>query len=269
MSNAPALHDRRYDPVDPTAAFVAASHHLYEAFAHLAFDPAMAHAPTVSSADIEALGAPVPELEPDLVARFVIRAGTSWGGPADLRRVAPRALVLAADHALPLDRGVLWDQLRRAGWPAWPDHEVEAVASFLRAEWARLVRSEPRPAHAVHRWLAPVSGATHDLAPFLDDWHEALGPLTPPAHHQAAVGHLVALLLDSPLRPDVPATVTDLVAPGEDAAAEQLTAWLTGPAIAHHLQRAASELDDPRQSSRCSLALERLRRFTAAVGPTP
>lgn len=265
MSMSTALHDRRYDPVDPTAAFAAAAANLFDAFSGIGFDPSMVHAPTVSDHDVVMLGAPVAELAPDLVARFVIRAGTSWGGPDDLRRVVPRALTLAADHALPVDRGVLWDKLRWAGWPAWPDREVEAVARFLRAEWGRLVRSEPRPGHAVHRWLVPTSGATHDLAPFLDDWHEALGPLTPPAHHQAAVGHLVALLLDSPLRPDLPDTVAALVAPGEDAAAEQLTAWLAGPAITHQLQRAVTELADTRQSHRCSLALERLGRFCQAV----
>ncbi len=173
----------------------------------------MVHAaPTVSDDDVAGCWARrSPTLPPDLVARFVIRAGTTWGGPDDLRRVVPRALVLSADHALPVDRTVLWDKLRWAGWPAWPDREVEAGGRFLRAEWGRLVRSEPRPAHAVHRWLVPTSGATHDLSPFLDDWHEALGPLTPPAHHQAAVGHLVALLLDSPLRPDLPDTVADVI----------------------------------------------------------
>jgi hypothetical protein len=265
MSISSALHDRRYDPVDPIASLRAATEALLEAFSDVDFDPSMAHAPTVSEAEVAALGAPVSELAPDLVARLVIRSGTSWGGPDDLRRVVPRALVLSADHALPVDRSVLWEKLRGAGWPAWPNREVEAVTRFLRAEWGRLVRSEPRPAHAVHRWLVPISGATRDLSPYLDDWHEALGPLTPPAHHQAAVGHLVALLLDSPLRPDLPDTVAALVAPGEDGAAEQVTAWLTGPAISHQLQRAATELDDTRQSHRCSLALERLGRFTAAA----
>ncbi|MBX3283796.1 MAG: hypothetical protein KF703_00485 [Actinobacteria bacterium] len=265
MSIPSALHDRRYDPLDPTASFAAAAAHLFEAFADVAFDPNMAHAPTVSEAEVAALGAPVAELAPELVARFALRAGSSWGTAEDLRRVAPRALVLAADHALPLDRTVLWERLRAAGWPAWPDHQVEAVARFLRAEWARLVRSEPRPAHAVHRWLPPVSSATHDLSPFLDDWHEALGPLTPPAHQHAAVGHLVALLLDSPLRPDLPDTVADLVAPGEDAAALQLTNWLTGPAIAHQLQQAATELDGTQAGRRTALAVERLGRFTRAT----
>ncbi len=265
MSISNALHDRRYEPVDPTAALEAATTNLFEAFSGIGFDPSMAHPPTVADAEVAALGGPVPELAPDLVARFVIRAGTSWGGSDDLRRVAPRALVLAADNALPVDRGVLWDKLRAAGWPAWSDREVEAVARFLRAEWGRLVRSSPRPAHAAHRWLAPVSRATHDLSPFLDDWHEALGPLTPPAHHQAAVGHLVALLLDSPLRPDLPETVAELVAPGEDAAAGQLTAWLVGPATRHQLERAATDLAGTRHSRRCSLALERLGRFCRAV----
>lgn len=265
MSIPTALHDRRYDPLDPTASFDAAAAHLYDAFADVAFDPDMAHAPTVSADEVAALGGAVAELDPALVARFVIRAGTSWGGPDDLRRVAPRALVLAADHALPVDRTVLWEKLRGAGWPGWPDAQVEAVARFLRAEWARLVRSDPRPAHAVHRWLPSASVATHDLGPFLDDWHEALGPLTPPAHQHAAIGHLVALLLDSPLRPDLPETVADLVAPGEDAAAVQLTAWLTGPAVAHQLRRAAEDLADTKDSRRTSLAAERLGRFTAAA----
>lgn len=268
MSIPTALHDRRYDPVDPTASFRAAAQQLLDAFAHEPFHAEMAHAPTVSDAEVAALGSPVGQLPADLVARFVLRAGSSWGTPDDLRRVAPRALVLAADHALPLDRAVLWERLRAAGWPAWPPGEVDAVTAFLRAEWARLVRSEPRPAHAVHRWLPAVSSATPDLGPYLDDWHEALGPLTPPPHQHAAVGHLVALLLDSPLRPDLPETVAELVAPGEHDAAAQLTAWLTGPAVGHQLQRATDELSDTRASRRTSLALERLRRFTAATERT-
>ncbi|MEZ5177872.1 MAG: hypothetical protein R2746_06190 [Acidimicrobiales bacterium] len=186
MSIPSALHDRRYDPLDPTASFAAAAAHLFEAVADVAFDPNMAHAPTVSEAEVAALGAPVAELAPELVARFALRAGSSWGTAEDLRRVAPRALVLAADHALPLDRTVLWERLRAAGWPAWPDHQVEAVARFLR-RWARLVRSEPRPAHAVHRWLPPVSSATHDLRPVprrLARGPRAAHPARPPARRR-------------------------------------------------------------------------------------
>ena len=57
--------------------------------------------PAADLAVVCALASSVVELAmpADLVARFVLRAGTSWGGPDDLRRVVPRALVLAADHA--------------------------------------------------------------------------------------------------------------------------------------------------------------------------
>lgn len=260
------LHDRRYEPGDPAAAFAAAGHELLAAFEPIEFDPAMVHSPgNVSSDDVAALGLPVASLPADLVGRFVIRAGTSWGAPDDLRRVAPRALLLAADNALTVDRTILWEKLRWAGWPAWPEPQVQAVLGFLEAEWARLIRSPARPAHIAHRWLGVTALATRDLSAYLVDWHEALGPLTPPAHHHAAASHLVALLIDSPLRPDLPQTITDVIPADAGPAANQLTAWLTGPGTTHQLRRAASDLADTRDARRLALAIERLRRFTDAV----
>jgi len=260
------LHDRHYQPDDPGAAFAVASAALFAAFADVAFDPAMAHSPgSVSPDDVGALGQPVGELPPDLVGRFVIRAGTTWGSADDLRRITPRALTLAADNALPVDRAVLWEKLRWAGWPGWPAPQIAAVQDFLAAEWARLVRSPARPAHIAHRWLGAIAPATQDLEPFLHEWHEALGPLTPPAHLHAAASHLVALLVDSPLRPDLPATMADVIPPSGGPAAEQLTTWLIGPGTSHQLRRAAADLADTRDARRLALALERLRRFTDAV----
>ena len=128
------------------------------------------------------------------------------------------------------------------------------------------MRSPARPAHAAHRWLGPVAVATGDLAPYLEDWHEALGPLTPPPHHVAATGHLIALLLDSPLRPDVPETLDEIVPPEAGTAAGQLRDWLVGPGIAHQLRRAAIELAGTRDERRVALAAERLGRFASAVG---
>ena len=260
------LHDRHYQPSDPAAAYASASAALYDAFADVAFDPVMAHSPgSVSPDDVAALGRPVAELPTELVGRFVIRAGTTWGGPDDLRRVAPRALTLAADNALTVDRTVLWEKLRWAGWPDWPEPQTNAVQAFLAAEWGRLVRSPARPAHIAHRWLGATAVATQDLEPFLHDWHEALGPLTPPAHLHAAASHLVALLLDSPLRPDLPATIGDVIPPSGGPASEQLTTWLIGPGTSHQLRRAAEDLADTRDARRVGLALERLSRFTDAA----
>ena len=261
----PPLRDQRYTPADPVAALATATERLYAAFEGVAFDPGMARSPgSVSDADLAALAEPVRTLSPALVARFVIKAGTTWGGPDDIRRVLPRALELAADHQLPVDRGLLWAKVRWAGWPDWPTYQVVTVRAFLQAEWGRLLRSDPRPAHLAHRWLRQAASGFDDLGPFLDDWHDALGPLNHPAHHPAATGHLVVLLVGSRLRPDYPQTARDLF-PGHPDAAAQLTAWLTGPGTDHELQRAATTLADTSDARRVNVAVERLRRFRAAV----
>lgn len=265
MSTNPSLHDHRYRPVDPVATLATATDHLYTAFAAVPFDPTMPRSPgSVSPADVAELGRPVASLPPNLVARFVRKAGTTWGAPDDMRRITPRALELAADHQLPIDRGLLWSKLRWAGWPEWPTYQSVTVRAFLRAEWGRLLRSAPRPAHLAHRWLHHAAAGVDDLTPLLADWHDALGPLEPPVHHRAATGHLVVLLVGSPLRPDHPHTVGDLF-PTDPAAARQLTEWLVGPGTTHQLQHAAAALADTTDSRRVSVAADRLARLRAAV----
>jgi hypothetical protein len=261
----PPLNELRYTPSDPVAALATATERLYTSFASVPFDPAMPQSPvSASAAEVAALGQPVATLAPDLVARFVLRAGTTWSGPDDIRRIVPRALELAADHQLPVDRRLLWTKLRWAGWPDWPTYQALTVRAFLRAEWGRLLRSPPRPAHLAHRWLRHTATGVDDLAPFLDDWHDALGPLTPPVHHRAATGHLVVLLVGSPLRAEQPETIGELF-PANRRAAQALTDWLTGPGTTHQLQRSAEALADTTDSRRVSVAVERLARFRAAV----
>ncbi|HEX2576778.1 MAG TPA: hypothetical protein VHK88_10550 [Aquihabitans sp.] len=264
MSTSSPLHHHRYRPVDPASALASATEHLYTAFASVPFHAGMWRSPGVGDAEVAALGEPVGSLPPDLLARFLVKAGTTWGRPDDVRRIAPRALELAADHQLPIDRGLLWAKLRWAGWPDWPTYQVVTVRAFLRAEWNRLLRADPRPAHLAHRWLRHAASAVDDLGPFLDDWLDALGPLEAPVHHRAATGHLVVLLLGGPLRPDLPATVGDLF-PGDPAAAEQLTRWLVGPGTDHELRRAASVLAGTSDARRVDVAVERLRRLRRAV----
>lgn len=258
------LHDRQYQPTDPSRQLAVATDRLYTAFESVPFDPAMARAASVTDDDLRLLAEPVPTLPAALVARFVLKAGTTWGSPEDFRRVAPRALALAADQELPIDRGLLWAKLRWAGWTEWPTYQAATVREFLRSEWARLLRSAPRPAHVAHRWLRHAADGVDDLTPYLDDWHDALGPLTPPLHHRAATGHLVLMLANSPLRPDLPETAQDLF-PGHPAAAAQLTAWLTGPATLPALQRSAELLADTSDARRVKVAVDRLVRFRAAV----
>ena len=245
---------------------------MYGAFESCSFDPEMARSPgSVTDDDVTALGSPVESLPADLVARFVLKAGTTWGTPDDLRRVTPRALELAADQALPLDRRLLWAKLRWAGWTSWPTYQVVTIRAFLLAEWERLLRADPRPAHIAHRWLREATDGIEDLGPFLDLWTELLNTTEPPAHHRATTGHLVLLLTNSPLRPDRPQT-TAQVLPGSPDQATQLADWLAGEPVREALDQSVVLLAGTTDSKRVQLAADRLARYRArreATGLSP
>ena len=262
-----ALADRSYHPSPQGFSLRPAAIELYAAFAPVAASSPSVHCShCVSDADLAALAAHPATLSPELVSRFVRKAGTTWGEVADLRRATPRILTLAADHRLDVSRSLVWQQLRAAGWEHWPQAEVEAIGRFVLAEFTRLLRVPSRPAHVAHRWLAQVSTGIDDLSGFLTVWHDSMGPLPDPSIQVTAVGHLVELLTSSPLRPDLPATMVD-VFPQNPAVAQQVTAFLLGPGTDLDLRRAASDLSATPSARRINVAVERLRRFRAAADP--
>lgn len=261
-----ALADRTYRPSPHGFSIEPAAADLYAAFAPVAGSSPVPHCShCVSGADLEALAGPVSSLDAALVSRFVRKAGTTWGGTDDLRRLAPRILTLAADHRLDVSRSLVWQQFRAAGWEDWPQVETDAIGRFLLAEFTRLLRVPPRPAHVAHRWLAQVSTGIDDLSGFLTVWHDSMGPLPDPAIQITAVGHLVELLTSSPLRPDLPATMVD-VFPQNPSVAAQVTDFLIGPGTDLDLRRAASEQSASPSARRVNVAVERLRRFRSAAG---
>ncbi len=262
----PALADRSYRPSPQGFSLEPAARALYAAFAPIPSTLRVPHCThCVSDSDVADLQARPSTLAPDPVSRFVRKTGTTWGGTSELRRVTPRILTLAADHRLNVSRSLVWQQLRAAGWTEWPEAEVDAVGRFLLAEFTRLLRVPPRPAHVAHRWLAQVSAGIDDLSGFLTVWHDSMGPLPDPSIQVTAVGHLVELLTSSPLRPDLPATMVD-VFPQNPAVASQITGFLMGPGTDLDLRRAASELSATPAARRINVAVERLRRFRAAAG---
>ncbi|MEZ5182057.1 MAG: hypothetical protein R2702_09310 [Acidimicrobiales bacterium] len=260
-----ALIDRTYRPsadgfsLEPTASA------LYAAFAHLRPSEEVAHCPhCVPTEELALAAGPVAALSPALASKLVRKAGTTWGGPDDLRRLTPRLLTLAADHRLEVSRSLLWTKLRAAGWSSWPPDERDAMGRFLLAEFTRLLRNPTRPAHAAHRWLSDVSAGIDDLSGFLTVWHDSIGALPEPPVQEAAVAHLVELLTTSPLRPDLPATMADAF-PHNPLAGPQVTQFLCGPGVDLDLRRAATDLADTPRARRINVAVERLRRFRAAV----
>lgn len=260
-----ALIDRTYRPGAEGFSLAPAAATLFEAFADLSPEPAPNHCPHCLSPDELALAAgPAASLPPELAAKLVRKAGATWDAPGDLRRLTPRLLTLAADHRLGVDRALLFSRLRDAGWVDWPARQRDAVGRFLLAEFARLLRNPPRPAHAAHRWISQVSAGIDDLGGFLTVWHDSIGPLPDPPVQETAVAHLVELLTTSPLRPDLPATVADAF-PLNPLAGPQVTEFLCGPGVDLDLRRAATELADTPKARRVNVAVERLRRFRAAV----
>ncbi|WP_421120624.1 hypothetical protein ACE2AJ_04745 [Aquihabitans daechungensis] len=261
-----ALADRSYRPSPQGFSLEPAAAQLYAAFAPLPLALRVPHCPhCVSDADVAALQARPSTLSPELVSRFVRKTGTTWGGTNELRRVTPRILTLAADHRLNVSRSLVWQKLRAARWTDWPDAEVDAIGRFVLAEFTRLLRVPPRPAHVAHRWLAQVSTGIDDLSGFLTVWHDSMGPLPDPSIQVTAVGHLVELLTSSPLRPDLPATLID-VFPQNPRVASQVSGFLMGPGTDLDLRRAASDLSATPSARRINVAVERLRRFRAANG---
>ncbi|MBK6855372.1 MAG: hypothetical protein IPG97_02105 [Microthrixaceae bacterium] len=153
---------------DPSASFDDATRALYAAFADVAHRPNMARCRhCVTDSDVAALAGAVTTLPAPSISRFLAKAGTTWGDGEDLRRVAPRALHLAADRQLTFGRQVLLEKLANAGWSTWPPAQVDAICRFLLAEWTRLIASPPRPAHCAHGWLSQTATVVSDLTPFL------------------------------------------------------------------------------------------------------
>jgi len=261
-----ALTDRRYRPSADGHSLAPALEQLAAAFADCPTPTTMEHCThCVTDAEIASLlGGPIDELPADVVSRFVRKVGTTWGGADDLRRITPRVLALAADHRLTISRSLVWEKLRWADWTSWPTHQVDAVGRFLLAEFGRLLRVDPRPAFVAHRWLAQVSTGIDELSGFLTVWNDCIGPLPDPSIQSTAVNHLVELLTSSPLRPDLPATMSDVFG-GNQVAAAQVTAFLTGPGTYHDLRRVAADKANTPGARRVSVAVERLRRFRAAV----
>lgn len=254
----------------PTRAYVVAARALVDAFADEPFDPSMPRCPhCVTDHDVAGLAGPTVTVDPEVVARFVLKAGTTWGAPSDLRRLTPRVLLLSADRILAVDRAVVWDKLVWAGWPTWAPIQRVAVERLLLAEWDRLVQSPPRPGGTAHRWLAATARSGGDLRPYLERWGEAIGPLAEPDGQANAALHLVRLLVRSELRPDHPRSVNDLfkTSTSADAAAGAVTLshWLASATTAHGLERAAQGFVGTVDARRVELAVDRLRRFRAAT----
>jgi hypothetical protein len=130
--------------------------------------------------------------------RYAFKAMTTWGGKEDFKHFLPRLFEIAAaegrigDTELEVLYGKLayGDQLPQGNWLSWRDEERVAVESYLRAAWARAVRTFPPPGEAwegIDAWLCGIVQSCTDVGLYLAHWSGAIA-----AGDLAAIRNLAA-----------------------------------------------------------------------------
>lgn len=250
---------------EPDARLASATDALYRAFAPFPYRqsmPACAHC--VTDEDLLALGAyPVRDLPPDLVARYVGKAVSTWGEVVDFKRVLPRLLELSGQNRLPVAPLMVTSKLARARWAEWPPEERRPVWQFLLAWWHDNTSRWTGPGHAAHTLLGALAVAEADLGPYLSDWQHLLASSSP--HRDDAISHLMELLCDSPFRPEVPSSLERLFWDPAGDAPGQMKGFLLDPLTSEEVERALGDLARSPQARRLAVAFARLTRFRRAA----
>ncbi len=164
---------------------VAAVEGLYAAFGHVRRPSRVAGCPHCVAPDEDRtlLDRPLRSLTHRDLARYAVKALSTWGGAEEFRYFVPRLLELADVLDLP---PVLFGKFRDAGWLGWPADERAAVEAFLAAWWADTLDRFPAEPDAAEI-LCCVGRAGADPWPYLERWGELTGV--------AAVRHLHAFVL--------------------------------------------------------------------------
>jgi hypothetical protein len=252
-------------PQSAEQRLIAAVDSLYLTFARFPYRasmPACAHC--VTDDDLLGLGhSAVRDLPADLLGRYVRKAVSTWGEVDDFKRVLPRLLELVAADDLRVPPTIVMAKLRRAEWRNWPADEQRATWQFLLAWWHFDLSRWVGPGLAAHRILDAISVAEADLGPYFSNWHHLLAGETD--GRLPAVQHLVELLIDSPLRPDDPATIGRLAPEALGNAVKQYREFLLDPVTAEELERALADFAHSEHARRLAVAFARLRRLADAI----
>jgi hypothetical protein len=114
------------------------------------------------------LGAPLRELDAELLRRFAHKALNTWGDVDDLRHFLPRLLELSLRGDGDLHG--LFAKLGQAGWTAWPQDERDAIRSCLGLWWEHGLSGDESVWGPADTPLGTLAEAGDDLAPYLESW---------------------------------------------------------------------------------------------------
>jgi hypothetical protein len=175
----------------------AAIEQLYDVFARYPKPQQPSHSPhsKITAEDVRVLREqPLRSLSGRELAKFSMKALTTWGDEDEFRHYLPRLLELVAKQPGWTDIPTLFGKLQTGRWRAWPRAEQQAIEAFLDALW-RSILSGQTARVALAGIALGASNAGIPLAPLVEIWKSAPG--VPPVLQLA---DLISLERDELLR---------------------------------------------------------------------
>lgn len=206
----------------------------------------------VTTADATAIRErPLRELSGRELAKYAMRAITTWGDADELRYYLPRLLELLVTEGGWADKPTVMLNLSTAGWRSWPAPEQEAVESFVLAAWSPLLAGQLKLSLADLALGCSLAGIS--LEAMEEAWRDA-----PDAQSAFQLADLVTLERDELLRDGTFGTRWSA------AARRVLEGMVTDPETRARLEHACLITPDADAARRVSDAIEILEAM-----PTP
>jgi hypothetical protein len=125
------------------------------------------------------------------LADYSFSAMTTQGSVDDFRYLLPRLFQGITEEAYSYNPEILFGKLKYAKWMTWPEDEVAAVRTYLKALWQEGLTNFPLerrlPAfYEIETLLASISQTEEALEPYLSIWTETKA--------RAADEHLIQLV---------------------------------------------------------------------------
>lgn len=152
----------------------AATAHLYDVFGRYARPRGETYSPyaNVTAADAAAIRErPLRELSGRDLAKYAMRAITTWGDAEELRYYLPRLLELLVTERGWVDKPTVMLNLSTAAWRTWPGPEQEAIEAFVRAVWPPLLAGHVKLSLAELALGCSLAGIS--LKPMEEAWYGA------------------------------------------------------------------------------------------------
>ena len=189
---------------------------------------------------------------------YLFSALFTQGSTNDFRYMLPRLFEGVVRHNYPVDPEILFHKLRYGKWLTWPQEEIEALRSYMRALWTSGLQRFPVCEHLlsfveIETLLACFANAGESLEPFLAEWTGNQSLAANQNLMQFATWHGNAFANGG--------TLTDAFwKSAREQQGKALRAWILRPDILQRIQQNAHLLERDGMEHLFDPAMETLRR---------